>query len=35
MLAAKTATGSWEGLIGVFIFVLFILVLSVVRLRNR
>jgi hypothetical protein len=35
MLGAKAATGSWEGLVGVFIFVVLILVLSLVRLRNR
>lgn len=35
MLGAKAATGSWEGLIAVFLVVVLILVLSLIRVRNR
>jgi hypothetical protein len=35
MLGAQTANGSWEGLTAVFAFVVLLLALLLVRMRNR
>ena len=35
MLGAQAASGSWEGLTVVFAFVVFMLAMLLVRMRNR